>query len=168
MGSRQHATIGLCLLYRQVLRSFACGRDAVSMWTLSSFHQLRRAKSKSGVAGSRWCPIRTLWHSGRLVGQQWTEWDRTYAQRNTPQHIASLLRSTGGDYFVIDKDALRRPPFVNVKRQASIGCLSSSKIPAMSFTAGTQTFKPERREGESWRIEAVAHKGCCGGGWGQR
>lgn len=40
------------------------------------------------------------------------EWDRTYAGRNTPARIESLLRGTGADYFVWDRHGLRIPPFV--------------------------------------------------------
>ena len=44
------------------------------------------------------------------------EWDRTYAGRNTPERIESLLRETGADYFVWDRQGLRVPPFVNRDR----------------------------------------------------
>ena len=40
------------------------------------------------------------------------EWDRTYAGRNTPERIKSLLRETAADYFVWDRDGLKMPPFV--------------------------------------------------------
>ena len=46
------------------------------------------------------------------------EWDRTYAGRNTPSRIESLLRETGADYFVWDREGLRMPPFVNRDRVA--------------------------------------------------
>lgn len=44
------------------------------------------------------------------------EWDRTYGGRNTPQRIEKLLRETGANYFVWDRQALRIPPFVNRDR----------------------------------------------------
>lgn len=40
------------------------------------------------------------------------EWDRTYANRNSPARIADLLQATGADYFVWDRQGLRAPPFV--------------------------------------------------------
>lgn len=43
------------------------------------------------------------------------EWDRTYANRNTPTRIAELLDDTGADYFVYDRKALERPPYVPVE-----------------------------------------------------
>jgi hypothetical protein len=39
------------------------------------------------------------------------EWERTYAVRNTPRRIRSLLLETGADYFVWDREGLRVPPF---------------------------------------------------------
>lgn len=45
-------------------------------------------------------------------------WDRTYANRNTPGRIAGLLRETGADYFVWDRQGLIVPPFVPVARPA--------------------------------------------------
>jgi hypothetical protein len=47
------------------------------------------------------------------------EWDRTYAGRNTPARIESLLQITGADYFVWDRRGLQMPPFVNRDRAAS-------------------------------------------------
>ena len=47
------------------------------------------------------------------------EWDRTYAGRNTPARIESLLRATGADYFVWDRRGLQMPPFVNRDRAAA-------------------------------------------------
>ena len=44
------------------------------------------------------------------------EWDRTYAGRNTPVRIESLLRETGADYFVWDRQGLLVPPFVHRER----------------------------------------------------
>jgi Domain of unknown function (DUF6798) len=44
------------------------------------------------------------------------EWDRTYAGRNTPARIESLLRETGADYFVWDRQGLQIPPFVDRDR----------------------------------------------------
>ncbi len=44
------------------------------------------------------------------------EWDRTYANRNTPRRIADLLRETPADYFVWDSAGLAIPPFVTVER----------------------------------------------------
>lgn len=46
------------------------------------------------------------------------EWDRTYAGRNTPSRIESLLRETGADYFVWDRRGLQVPPFVHRDRPA--------------------------------------------------
>lgn len=45
------------------------------------------------------------------------EWDRTYANRNTPQRIAELLTATGADYLVWDREGLDRPPYVSIDRQ---------------------------------------------------
>jgi hypothetical protein len=44
------------------------------------------------------------------------EWDRTYAGRNTPERIKSLLRETAADYFVWDRQGLHMPPFVRRDR----------------------------------------------------
>ena len=44
------------------------------------------------------------------------EWDRTYANRNTPQRIAELLTETDADYLVWDRQGLDRPPYVPVDR----------------------------------------------------
>lgn len=44
------------------------------------------------------------------------EWDRTYAGRNTPTRIAWLLRETGADFFVWDRQGLAVPPFVRRER----------------------------------------------------
>lgn len=49
------------------------------------------------------------------------QWDRTYANRNTPQRIASLLRETGADYFVWDRSGLDVPPYVTVLRPPASG-----------------------------------------------
>jgi hypothetical protein len=46
------------------------------------------------------------------------EWDRTYANRNTPSRITALLGRTGADYFVWDRNGLAAPPFVEVPRVA--------------------------------------------------
>ena len=47
------------------------------------------------------------------------QWDRTYANRNTPTRIASLLRETGADYFVWDRTGLDVPPYVPVNQDTS-------------------------------------------------
>ncbi len=44
------------------------------------------------------------------------EWDRTYANRNTPQRIADLLSRTGSDYFIWDRKGLEAPPFTQIDR----------------------------------------------------
>lgn len=44
------------------------------------------------------------------------EWDRTYANRNTPGRIADLLSETDADYLVWDRQGLERPPYVSVDR----------------------------------------------------
>jgi hypothetical protein len=49
------------------------------------------------------------------------EWDRTYAGRNTPARIESLLHETGAGYFVWDRQGLRMPPFVNRNRTPDSG-----------------------------------------------
>jgi len=49
------------------------------------------------------------------------QWDRTYANRNTPQRIVSLLRETGADYFVWDRSGLDVPPYVPVLRPQASG-----------------------------------------------
>lgn len=49
----------------------------------------------------------------------WTEiaeWDRTYANRNTPRRIADLLAETGSDYFIWSADGLAVPPYALVER----------------------------------------------------
>ena len=54
-----------------------------------------------------------------LDGTGWDgieEWDRTYANRNTPARIAELLRSTGAEYFLWDSAGLAVPPYVPVER----------------------------------------------------
>lgn len=43
-------------------------------------------------------------------------WDRSYAVRNTPTRIASLLRTTGARYFVWDSLAAEVPPYVPLDR----------------------------------------------------
>jgi hypothetical protein len=45
--------------------------------------------------------------------------DRTYAQRNTPERIAWLLKNTGAKYFVWDSSCLDVPPFLDLPRPAS-------------------------------------------------
>ncbi len=45
------------------------------------------------------------------------EWDRTYANRNTPRRIAGLLAETDADYLVWDRQGLDRPPYVPVDRR---------------------------------------------------
>ncbi|HXC50405.1 MAG TPA: DUF6798 domain-containing protein [Candidatus Limnocylindrales bacterium] len=47
------------------------------------------------------------------------EFDRCYANRNTPQRIAALLARTGADFFVWDSDGLRIPPLVDAAREPS-------------------------------------------------
>ena len=42
-----------------------------------------------------------------------TEWNRTYASRNSPQRVAGLLQDTGADFFLLDRDDLKIPPFVD-------------------------------------------------------
>lgn len=44
------------------------------------------------------------------------EWDRTYANRNTPRRIADLLDETGSDYFIWSPDGLAVPPYAPVGR----------------------------------------------------
>jgi hypothetical protein len=59
-----------------------------------------------------------------LASPGWTgvpQWDRTYANRNTPQRIVSLLRETGADYFVWDRSGLDVPPYVPVLRPQASG-----------------------------------------------
>jgi hypothetical protein len=46
------------------------------------------------------------------------QWDRTYANRNTPERIAQLLGVTGADYLVWDRRGLEVPPYVPVNRAA--------------------------------------------------
>jgi hypothetical protein len=41
-------------------------------------------------------------------------WDRTYAQNNTSNRIAWLLRETGADFFVRDQAGLEQPPYLDV------------------------------------------------------
>lgn len=48
--------------------------------------------------------------------QEIAEWDRTYANRNTPRRIAELLDETGSDYFVWSADGLAIPPYAPVER----------------------------------------------------
>lgn len=43
-------------------------------------------------------------------------WDRSYAVRNTPSRIASLLRETGARYFVWDSLAAEIPPYTPLQR----------------------------------------------------
>ena len=47
------------------------------------------------------------------------QWDRTYANRNTPARIASLLQTTQADYVVWDRAGLEVPPFVPVARPSA-------------------------------------------------
>jgi hypothetical protein len=49
------------------------------------------------------------------------QWDRTYANRNTPERIATLLRETGASYFVWDRAGLDVPPYVRVVRPPAAG-----------------------------------------------
>jgi uncharacterized protein DUF6798 len=49
------------------------------------------------------------------------QWDRTYANRNTPARIVTLLRETGADYFVWDYSGLDIPPYVPVSRAPAAG-----------------------------------------------
>jgi hypothetical protein len=44
------------------------------------------------------------------------QWDRTYANRNTPARIVTLLRETGADYLVWDRSGLDLPPYVPIER----------------------------------------------------
>jgi hypothetical protein len=44
------------------------------------------------------------------------QWDRTYANRNTPARIVSLLEETGADYLVWDRSGLDLPPYVPIER----------------------------------------------------
>jgi hypothetical protein len=44
------------------------------------------------------------------------QWDRTYANRNTPDRIVSLLGGTGAEYLVWDRSGLNVPPYVPVER----------------------------------------------------
>lgn len=44
-------------------------------------------------------------------------WDRSYANRNTPERIADLLARTGAEYFVWDSAGLEVPPFAPVERR---------------------------------------------------
>ncbi len=44
------------------------------------------------------------------------EWDRTYANRNTPRRIADLLVRTGADYLVWDRTGLEMPPYTPIDR----------------------------------------------------
>jgi hypothetical protein len=44
------------------------------------------------------------------------QWDRTYANRNTPARIVTLLRETGADYLVWDRAGLDVPPYLPVER----------------------------------------------------
>jgi hypothetical protein len=44
------------------------------------------------------------------------QWDRTYANRNTPARIVSLLGETGADYLVWDRSGLDLPPYVPIER----------------------------------------------------
>jgi hypothetical protein len=47
------------------------------------------------------------------------QWDRTYANRNTPARIASVLRETSADYFVWDRAGLDVPPYLPVNQDTS-------------------------------------------------
>jgi hypothetical protein len=40
------------------------------------------------------------------------EWDRVYAQRNSPRRVRRLLASIGADFLVLDKKDRERPPYV--------------------------------------------------------
>ena len=54
-----------------------------------------------------------------LEGTGWAgieEWDRTYANRNTPARIADLLEAAGADYFLWDSRGLAAAPYVAVDR----------------------------------------------------
>lgn len=49
------------------------------------------------------------------------QWDRTYANRNTPERIESLLRQTGADYLVWDRSGLDLPPYAPIERPEARG-----------------------------------------------
>jgi hypothetical protein len=49
------------------------------------------------------------------------QWDRTYANRNTPERIVQLLGRTSADYLVWDRNGLDVPPYVPVNRVPAPG-----------------------------------------------
>jgi hypothetical protein len=51
------------------------------------------------------------------------QWDRTYANRNTPGRIVQLLGQTGADYLVWDRSGLDVPPYVPVNRVPAPGAV---------------------------------------------
>jgi hypothetical protein len=57
------------------------------------------------------------------------QWDRTYANRNTPDRIVTLLSRTGAEYLVWDRSGLDVPPYVPVKRVPAPGA-------ALAFSNG--------------------------------
>lgn len=65
------------------------------------------------------------------------EWDRTYANRNTPQRIANLLTETDADYLVWDRQGLDRPPYVAVNRRED---------PRVSVCFENERFKVYRKK----------------------
>ena len=74
------------------------------MWISSSCPSRNRLKSGSGAADLSLWLNRTAWRMQRAGWPAMEEWDRTYASRNTPTRILWLLRTTGADYFVFNKD----------------------------------------------------------------
>jgi hypothetical protein len=54
-------------------------------------------------------PDRLALRSGGWSGVP--QWDRTYANRNTPARIAALLRETSADYLVWDRAGMDVPPY---------------------------------------------------------
>lgn len=51
------------------------------------------------------------------------QWDRTFANRNTPARIAKVLQETGADYFLWDRHGLDVPPYVAVNRPPDPGAV---------------------------------------------
>ena len=53
-------------------------------------------------------------------------WDSSYANRNTPERIADLLRRAGADYFLLDLSAATAAPAPQAERRAGIVSAYSS------------------------------------------
>ena len=71
------------------------------------------------------------------------EWDRTYAARNTPARILSLLKATGADYFVFNEAGLNVPPFVDRDRRL---------VPGLTIAYRNARYAVYRRTAEEKRF----------------